>query len=134
MLTSFCLCNICPVQLDIVRLFSLRILLCCFTQVDISVHCDVEIFEWLMQFVHEVKDPPKLDKSIVVSILISSEFLQMDTLVEVIKCFFLRIFKISSLPFTPNPCMRILNMHTRHELNGNTSCDFSSVCNLSLHI
>jgi len=53
-----------------------------FEDVDISVHCDVEIFEWLMQFIHEVIDPPKLDKAIVVSILISSEFLQMDSLVE----------------------------------------------------
>jgi len=50
--------------------------------VDISVHCDVEIFEWLMLFIHETHDPPKLEKSIVVSILISSEFLQMDPLVE----------------------------------------------------
>lgn len=51
--------------------------------VDISVHCDVEIFEWLMQYIHDSFDPPKLDKAIVVSILISSEFLQMEPLVEV---------------------------------------------------
>ena len=52
-------------------------------EVDISVHCDVEIFEWLMQFIHTSENSPKLDKSIVVSILISSEFLQMDSLVEI---------------------------------------------------
>ena len=51
--------------------------------VDISVHCDVEIFEWLMQFIHASSNHPKLDKSIVVSILISSEFLQMDALVDI---------------------------------------------------
>jgi Domain of unknown function (DUF3342) len=51
-------------------------------EVDISVHCDVEIFEWLMRFIHQTSDPPILDKSIVVSILISSEFLQMDALLE----------------------------------------------------
>ena len=50
---------------------------------DISVHCDVEIFEWLMTYIHEPTVRPVLDKSIVVSILISSEFLQMDSLVEI---------------------------------------------------
>lgn len=50
--------------------------------VDISVHCDVEIFEWLMTYIHNPNSPPKIDKSIIVSILISSEFLQMDSLIE----------------------------------------------------
>ena len=50
---------------------------------DISVHCDVEIFEWLMTYIHEPTVRPILDKSIVVSILISSEFLQMDSLVDI---------------------------------------------------
>lgn len=36
-----------------------------------------------MQFLHDKSDPPKLNKSIVVSILISSDFLQMDALVEI---------------------------------------------------
>ena len=53
-----------------------------YDDIDISVHCDVDIFEWLMTFIHEPDDPPKLDKTIVVSILISSEFLQMDSLVD----------------------------------------------------
>lgn len=54
-----------------------------YDDIDISVHCDAEIFEWLMTYIHE-KDinPPKIDKSIIVSILISSDFLQMDALVE----------------------------------------------------
>ena len=54
-----------------------------YDDIDISVHCDVEIFEWLMTYIHEPDLPPSLDKSIVVSILISSEFLQMDALVDV---------------------------------------------------
>ena len=53
-----------------------------YDDIDISVHCDVEIFEWLMTYIHKPDRPPDLDKSIVVSILISSEFLQMDVLVE----------------------------------------------------
>ena len=53
-----------------------------YDDIDISVHCDVEIFEWLMSFIHEPDKPPVLDKAIVVSILISSEFLQMETLVD----------------------------------------------------
>ncbi|XP_034041034.1 uncharacterized protein KIAA1841 homolog isoform X2 [Thalassophryne amazonica] len=57
-------------------------------EVDISVHCDVQIFEWLMNYVRRnstgerSKDKPRLEPSNVISILISSEFLKMDTLVE----------------------------------------------------
>ncbi|KAM3605895.1 uncharacterized protein V6R79_006743 [Siganus canaliculatus] len=57
-------------------------------EVDISVHCDVQIFDWLMNYVRrnsageEKKDKPRLEPSNVISILISSEFLKMDTLVE----------------------------------------------------
>ena len=54
-----------------------------YDDIDISVHCDVEIFEWLMAYIHEPEKPPQLDKSIVVSILISSEFLQMEPLVDI---------------------------------------------------
>jgi hypothetical protein len=53
-----------------------------YDDIDISVHCDVEIFEWLMSYIHEPGAPPKIDKSMIVSILISSEFLQMESLVE----------------------------------------------------
>jgi hypothetical protein len=53
-----------------------------YDDIDISVHCDVEIFEWLMAYIHDPDTPPQIDKSIIVSILISSEFLQMETLVE----------------------------------------------------
>ncbi|KAM6220289.1 SANT and BTB domain regulator of class switch recombination isoform 2-T2 [Rhynchocyon petersi] len=57
-------------------------------EVDISVHCDVHIFNWLIRYVkrntEESKDceTPTLEPGNVISILISSEFLQMDSLVE----------------------------------------------------
>ncbi|XP_051056629.1 SANT and BTB domain regulator of class switch recombination isoform X4 [Phodopus roborovskii] len=57
-------------------------------EVDISVHCDVHIFNWLIKYVKrntkESKDCeiPTLEPGNVISILISSEFLKMDSLVE----------------------------------------------------
>lgn len=48
---------------------------------EISVHCDVEIFEWLMQYMLS-KERPQLEMTKVVSILISSDFLQMQDLVK----------------------------------------------------
>lgn len=54
--------------------------------VDISVHCDVQIFDWLMKFVKrataESENVPKLEPANVISILISSDFLKMDALVQ----------------------------------------------------
>ena len=52
--------------------------------VDISVHCDVQIFDWLMRYVKRdgPKTTPKLEPSNAVSILISSDFLKMETLVQ----------------------------------------------------
>ncbi|TSU37056.1 hypothetical protein Baya_12880 [Bagarius yarrelli] len=53
-------------------------------EVDISVHCDIQIFDWLMNYVkrNSEEDKPTLEPSNVISILISSEFLKMDALVE----------------------------------------------------
>ncbi|XP_076453288.1 SANT and BTB domain regulator of class switch recombination-like isoform X2 [Babylonia areolata] len=55
-------------------------------EVDISVHCDVQIFDWLIKYVKrgtkEVGEAPRLEANNVVSILISSDFLKMDSLVE----------------------------------------------------
>ncbi|XP_025919964.1 uncharacterized protein KIAA1841 homolog isoform X2 [Apteryx rowi] len=59
-------------------------------EVDISVHCDVHIFDWLIRYVKrntkesEAYEMPTLEPANVISILISSEFLKMDSLVE--KC------------------------------------------------
>ena len=64
-------------------------------EVDISVHCDVPVFEWLMRYVKrgmlegpsgevlsEEPPTPQLEPSNAVSILISSDFLKMDNLVS----------------------------------------------------
>lgn len=61
--------------------------------IDISVHCDVKIFDWLMKYVKakvsttgirgdSPSDRASLSVKNVVSILVSSEFLKMDGLVE----------------------------------------------------
>lgn len=61
---------------------------------DISVHCDIQIFDWLMKWIkhssqtHEVQVPgdrctpagPQLDGNNVVPILVSASFLQMEPL------------------------------------------------------
>lgn len=51
---------------------------------DISVHCDLQIFEWLMKWVKKDSmsqdDWPSLDPSNVVPILVSASFLQMEPL------------------------------------------------------
>ena len=56
--------------------------------IDISVHCDIKIFEWLMKYLKQKESGqpveeggPKLDIKNVISILISSDFLQMKVLV-----------------------------------------------------
>ncbi|CAF1901250.1 unnamed protein product [Rotaria magnacalcarata] len=53
-------------------------------EVDISVHCDLDIFQWLMSFVNRrsATTEPDLEPRIAVSILISSDFLKMDKLVR----------------------------------------------------
>ena len=48
--------------------------------IDISVHCDINIFDWLMRYVY--KKEPKLEIKNSISILISSDFLQMGKLVD----------------------------------------------------
>lgn len=53
-----------------------------FDDIDISVHCDVNIFEWLMTYIHRPQNPPRMDTAWAVSILISSDFLEMGPLVE----------------------------------------------------
>ena len=48
--------------------------------IDISVHCDITIFDWLMRYIH--RKEPKIEVKNSVSILISSDFLQMQELVN----------------------------------------------------
>ncbi|XP_041972001.1 uncharacterized protein KIAA1841 isoform X2 [Aricia agestis] len=53
---------------------------------DISVHCDIQIFDWLMRWVKRdsilVADWPLLDPNNVVPILVSASFLQMEPLLH----------------------------------------------------
>lgn len=69
--------------------------------IDISVHCDINIFDWLMKYVH--KKEPKLEIKNSVSILISSDFLQMSSLVkESVEFVTKNIHEIISLPIDMN--------------------------------
>ena len=43
--------------------------------IDISVHCDINIFNWLMKYIHNKE--PEIEVKNAVSILISSDFLKM---------------------------------------------------------
>lgn len=71
--------------------------------IDISVHCDINIFDWLMRYVH--KKEPKLEIKNSISILISSDFLQMPTLVdEAIRFVGTNLQEIIQLPIDMN-CM-----------------------------
>lgn len=53
---------------------------------DISVHCDVGIFEWLMKWVQKEhlleEDWPQLDAQNVIPIVVSAAFLQMEPLLD----------------------------------------------------
>jgi len=54
-------------------------------EIDISVHCDVDIFELLVEYMHRRQETdwhPRLSLDNIASILVSSEFLQMDDLVD----------------------------------------------------
>uniref|UniRef100_A0A8D2QVS4 KIAA1841 n=1 Tax=Zosterops lateralis melanops TaxID=1220523 RepID=A0A8D2QVS4_ZOSLA len=74
-------------------------------EVDISVHCDVHIFDWLIRYVKrnskesEDNEMPTLEPSNVISILISSEFLKMDSLVE--KCIHYCYENMNAIVATP---------------------------------
>eukprot|EP00241_Pyramimonas_parkeae_P003389 CAMPEP_0114227344 /NCGR_PEP_ID=MMETSP0058-20121206/1739_1 /TAXON_ID=36894 /ORGANISM="Pyramimonas parkeae, CCMP726" /LENGTH=716 /DNA_ID=CAMNT_0001338177 /DNA_START=451 /DNA_END=2598 /DNA_ORIENTATION=+ len=50
-------------------------------EVEMSVHCDVVVFEWLLNYV-EGKKQTRLDVANCVPILISSDFLKMDALID----------------------------------------------------
>ncbi|XP_067318893.1 SANT and BTB domain regulator of class switch recombination isoform X3 [Anolis sagrei] len=97
-------------------------------EVDISVHCDVHIFNWLIRYVkrntkeYEVHEMPTLEPNNVISILISSEFLKMDSLVE--KCINYCHKNMSAIVATPcnmncinaNLLTRIADLFTHNEL------------------
>ena len=71
--------------------------------IDISVHCDINIFDWLMRYIHRKEPVIEIKNS--VSILISSDFLQMADLVEEALTFVARnLEEIIQLPIDMN-CM-----------------------------
>ena len=89
--------------------------------IDISVHCDINIFDWLMRYIH-MKEPVIEIKN-AVSILISSEFLQMEGLVEEALGYVAKnLNEIIQLPIDMN-CMntslvkRLAGKITLYELN-----------------
>ena len=89
--------------------------------IDISVHCDINIFDWLMRYIH--KKEPKLEIKNAISILISSDFLQMAHLVEESSNFVAaNIHEIISLPIDMN-CLnstlvkRLAELISIHDIN-----------------
>ena len=89
--------------------------------IDISVHCDINIFDWLMRYIH--KKDPRLEIKNAISILISSDFLQMAHLVEESSNFVAaNIHEIISLPIDMN-CLnstlvkRLAELISIHDLN-----------------
>uniref|UniRef100_A0A8C5LF37 SANT and BTB domain regulator of CSR n=1 Tax=Jaculus jaculus TaxID=51337 RepID=A0A8C5LF37_JACJA len=98
-------------------------------EVDISVHCDVHIFNWLINYVKrntkESKDcqTPTLEPGNVISILISSEFLKMDSLVE--QCIQYCYKNMNAIVATPcnmncinaNLLARIADLFTHNEVD-----------------
>ncbi|KAG8512299.1 hypothetical protein J0S82_008857, partial [Galemys pyrenaicus] len=97
-------------------------------EVDISVHCDVHIFNWLIKYVKRStkendSEVPTLEPGNVISILISSEFLKMDSLVE--QCIQYCHQNMNAIVATPcnmncinaNLLTRIADMFTHNEVD-----------------
>ena len=96
-------------------------------EVDISVHCDILVFEWLIQYISSPKKPT-LEIHNVVSILISSHFLQMLSLVDecilfMSKCLNEEIIKMlsaklsmQSIDLLDDPTDKILSRLYRYHL------------------
>lgn len=90
-------------------------------EIDISVHCDIGIFDWLMRHIHKME--PLIEVKNAVSILISSDFLQMPELVEKALSFIAtNLSGILQLPIDMN-CMsaplvkRLAGKITLYEIN-----------------
>ena len=47
---------------------------------EIDVHCDIQVFEWLMNYISKKGNGMEFDNRSVVSLLISSSFLKMESL------------------------------------------------------
>eukprot|EP00929_Paragymnodinium_shiwhaense_P072244 TRINITY_DN36663_c0_g1_i2.p1 TRINITY_DN36663_c0_g1~~TRINITY_DN36663_c0_g1_i2.p1 ORF type:complete len:584 (-),score=79.72 TRINITY_DN36663_c0_g1_i2:70-1821(-) len=91
--------------------------------VDISVHCDIAVFEWLLAYMEDPGKVNDLEVGSVVSILISSEFLQMHQLVEQCLAFMkIHLEQVVRLPtdmgcLSPNMVRRLAYLCTDEELD-----------------
>ncbi|KAI6649804.1 hypothetical protein LOD99_6593 [Oopsacas minuta] len=86
-------------------------------EIDISVHCDLQVFSWLMDYImssspHSLSHPrPKLDAKRVFSVLVSSEYLGMPDLVY------------TCILFISENINAVLAMHTSTECLNQLSID-----------
>mmetsp|Transcript_17095 Transcript_17095/g.29371 ORF Transcript_17095/g.29371 Transcript_17095/m.29371 type:complete len:542 (-) Transcript_17095:158-1783(-) len=95
-------------------------------KVDISVHCDVHIFDWLMKYVHEPNIRPEFEVRTAVSILIASNFLGMATLVELALDYVaLHLHEIAKLPIDLNCLTEALLTRISEKLSLEQVCDLS---------
>lgn len=86
---------------------------------DISVHCDVDIFDWLVRYMLD-RDRPKLQLENVISILISSDFLQMKELAcECLEFVCEKLDEVVKLPID----MNCLNQKLLNRLAGITAAE-----------
>jgi hypothetical protein len=71
-------------------------------EIDISVHCDIEIFEWLMKYVKrkDLNTEPKLEITNCVSIMLSADFLLMNDLLD--KCILFISKHLNTILQSPN--------------------------------
>ena len=102
---------------------------------DISVHCDIAVFDWLMRYTKrgmregpmgetlpQPQEAPKLDVTHVASILISSDFLQMETLVRYQKWrFFWPSITLRLESIQVEECLNFFHKHVSQILSLNAS-------------
>uniref|UniRef100_A0A7S0CL10 SANT and BTB domain-containing protein n=1 Tax=Proboscia inermis TaxID=420281 RepID=A0A7S0CL10_9STRA len=51
-------------------------------EIEIFIHCDCHVFDWLLTFMHSTTDKPKLESFSFVPILIASDFLKMEEVIQ----------------------------------------------------
>lgn len=93
-------------------------------ELDISVNCDMRVFEWLVEYIRDPSRAQSLDVGTVVAVLISADFLRMDPLVD--QCLkFMRkaVDRVVRLPLDMgclphNLVRRLAGLFTAEELEG----------------
>ena len=79
-------------------------------KIDISVNCDCFIFEWVMKYIQNTKKPPSFQNESVIHILIASEFLKIESLI--------------------NLCITYISVNLKDVLS--TRADLTSISNLAI--